>query len=79
MLENALDDKTIEDWRLRFEGEEHYIRNKSVSYDVILICLTAVFMVRKVLRRRPDGKSRRGALLHMPVEREDGEGVKKRA
>src|SRR5262249_6438487 len=51
VLENALDDKTVADWRLRFEGEEHYIRNKSVSYDLILIALTVVFMFRKALRR----------------------------
>ena len=51
VLENALGDKTIEDWKLRFEGEEHYIRHKSVSYDLILIALTVVFVLRKAARR----------------------------
>ena len=51
VLENALDDKTVADWKLRFEGEEHYIKNKSVSYDLILIALTGVFMLRKLWRR----------------------------
>ena len=71
VLENALDDKTVEDWRLRFEGEEHYIRNKSVAYDLILIALTVVFMLRKALRRAFGRRQRRpaGELLRMPVER----------
>jgi lipopolysaccharide/colanic/teichoic acid biosynthesis glycosyltransferase len=51
VLENAIGDQTIADWKLRFQGEEHYIRNKSVSYDLILIALTTVFMLRKALRR----------------------------
>lgn len=70
VLENALGDKAIEDWKLRFEGEEHYIRNKSVSYDLILIALTTVFVLRKALRRvfRP-GKRRAGELVHLPAAR----------
>ena len=51
VLENAIDDKTVADWKRRFEGEEHYIKNKSVSYDLILIALTVVFMLRKAWRR----------------------------
>lgn len=51
VLENALGDKTIEDWRLRFEGEEHYIRHKSVSYDLILILMTSLFMYKKAFQR----------------------------
>ena len=47
VLENALGDDTLEDWSLRFEGEEHYISHKSVSYDLILIGMTAFFMLRK--------------------------------
>jgi len=70
VLENALGDKAIDDWRLRFEGEEHYIRNKSVSYDLILIGLTVVFMARKALRRCSGRKRPRpaGQLLRMPAE-----------
>ncbi len=59
VLENALGDKTIEDWKLRFEGEEHYIRNKSVSYDLILIAMTTLFVLRKGWRRLL-GKRRKG-------------------
>ena len=68
VLENAVGDKTVEDWKLRFEGEEHYIRNKSVSYDLILILLTGVFVLRKGVRRafRP---TKRGKLVRMPGTR----------
>ncbi len=60
VLENALGDRTLEDWKMRFEGEEHYIRHKSVSYDLILIVMTVIFMFRKSwsrllgrIRRKP--------------------------
>lgn len=51
VLENAVGDDTLDDWKVRFEGEEHYIRNKSVSYDLILIAMTVVFVLRKGLWR----------------------------
>lgn len=51
VLENAIGQDTVEDWKLRFEGEEHYIRHKSVSYDLILIAMTVYFVLRKGLRR----------------------------
>jgi len=66
VLENALGDQAIADWKLRFEGEEHYIRNKSVSYDLILIALTVIFVLRKALRRVLPTRRRAGALRHMP-------------
>ena len=67
VLENALGDKAVADWRLRFEGEEHYIRNKSVSYDLILIGMTAIFVLRKALRRAVRRPKPAGELMHMPV------------
>jgi hypothetical protein len=70
VLENALGDKTVEDWRLRFEGEEHYIRNKSVSYDLILIALTVAFMLRKALNRLVRPRRRRGELVQLPSRSE---------
>ena len=69
VLENALGDKAIDDWKLRFEGEEHYIRNKSVSYDLILIALTTVFVLRKAVRRIAGPRRRRGELVRMPRTR----------
>jgi lipopolysaccharide/colanic/teichoic acid biosynthesis glycosyltransferase len=66
VLENALDDRTVADWKLRFEGELHYIRNKSVSYDLILIALTVVFVLRKAVRRVFRPARRTGRLVHLP-------------
>ncbi len=51
VLDNAVGEKMLDDWKLRFEGEEHYIKHKSISYDMILIVMTVVFMVRKLVRR----------------------------
>jgi len=67
VLENALDEKTVDDWKRRFEGEEHYIRNKSVSYDLILIAMTLIFVFKKATRRILGGRSRRtGEILQHP-------------
>jgi len=51
VLDNAIGEETVRDWKLRFEGEEHYINNKSIFYDLILIVMTVVFMFRKLGRR----------------------------
>ena len=59
ILDNALGDEAVEDWKRRLEGEEHYIQHKSVSYDLILIFMTVVFVLRKILRRI-FGPARRG-------------------
>ncbi len=81
VLENGLGDRALEDWKLRYEGEEHYIRNKSVSYDLILIGLTVVFVLRKGARailRRGTRSARAGALRHMRAASEV-EPVRRRA
>ena len=65
VLENALGDKTVADWKLRFEGELHYIRNKSVSYDLILLVLTVFFVLRKAGRRMFWPKRRKGRLVRI--------------
>lgn len=49
--DNALDDALINDWTLRFEGELHYIRNQSISYDLLMIGMT-IFYVFKKLRQK---------------------------
>lgn len=46
--ENALDEQLIKDWKLRFEGELHYIRNKSVTYDILLIFMTIMYVFKKL-------------------------------
>jgi len=70
VLENAIDDKTVADWKRRYEGEQHYIENKSVSYDLILIALTVVFMLRKVWRRAVRRPTRTSAGQVIRLERE---------
>ncbi|CAN5140887.1 hypothetical protein BH10PLA2_BH10PLA2_26790 [soil metagenome] len=55
ILDNQEASRVKEDWNVRFEGECHYLQNKSVSYDIILLVLTVVFILRKVfskLRRK---------------------------
>ena len=49
--DNALGDQLIADWTLRFEGELHYIRNRSVTYDIVMICMTGLFVIKKLLRK----------------------------
>lgn len=51
ILDNQAASRLKEDWKTRFEGECHYLQNKSVSYDVILLFLTVVFILRKALSR----------------------------
>lgn len=46
--DNGIDNELIADWSKRFEAELGYIRHQSVSYDLIVILLTAVFVFRKV-------------------------------
>lgn len=47
--DNLLGDELISDWRIRFEGELHYIRNRGIRYDLLMILMTALFVIRKFL------------------------------
>jgi lipopolysaccharide/colanic/teichoic acid biosynthesis glycosyltransferase len=49
--DNALGQKLIDDWKLRFEGELHYLRNRCVRYDLILIAMTVLYVMRKAIRK----------------------------
>ncbi|OWK34161.1 sugar transferase [Fimbriiglobus ruber] len=51
VYDNADGDKLVEDWRLRLEADLHYIRHRSVWYDLVLVGVTAMFMARKLVRR----------------------------
>jgi putative colanic acid biosynthesis UDP-glucose lipid carrier transferase len=51
ILDNQAANRLKEDWNVRFEGECHYLQNKSIHYDVILLVLTVVFILRKILSR----------------------------
>ena len=50
ILDNQLGEQLIADWSLRFEGELHYIENKSFFYDVIVVAMTFGFVAKKVTR-----------------------------
>ena len=52
VLDNKLGDRLIADWKLRFEGELHYIKNKSFAYDLVVLAMTAAFVGRKLFARR---------------------------
>ncbi|MFQ3242407.1 MAG: lipopolysaccharide/colanic/teichoic acid biosynthesis glycosyltransferase [Lentimonas sp.] len=49
--DNALGDGMLHDWKLRFEGELHYIRNQSISYDLLIISMTSCYIIKKLLNR----------------------------
>jgi lipopolysaccharide/colanic/teichoic acid biosynthesis glycosyltransferase len=54
LADNKLGDELVDDWRLRLEGELHYIAHKNVWYDLTILLMTALFVLRRVLRvRRP--------------------------
>jgi lipopolysaccharide/colanic/teichoic acid biosynthesis glycosyltransferase len=48
VLDNKLGERLVEDWNLRFEGELHYIKNKSFAYDVVVLAMTLLFVLRKL-------------------------------
>ncbi|MEM8670075.1 MAG: sugar transferase [Planctomycetota bacterium] len=50
--ENASGDQLIHDWRERFEAETHYLRNRSIGYDCVVILLTVLYLLRKAWRLR---------------------------
>lgn len=51
LADNKLGEELVEDWRLRFEGELHYIRHKNFWYDMAIVAMTALFVLRRALRR----------------------------
>lgn len=53
IMENLPADQVVEDWKIRFEAEYHYVQRKSFAYDVVVITLTMLFILRKAL---PVGK-----------------------
>ena len=48
VLDNKLDARLADDWRVRYEGEIHYIKNKSFAYDVVVLAMTVLYVVRKL-------------------------------
>jgi polysaccharide export outer membrane protein len=48
VLESADPDRVVADWRMRFESELHYLKNRSPSYDIIIMIVTALYVMRKL-------------------------------
>lgn len=48
--ENGEGENLISDWKERFEAERHYLMNRSVGYDLVVICMTMLYVARKALR-----------------------------
>ena len=53
IVDNALDEKLVEDWRTRFESDLHYLGRKSTNYDLIMIGLTMLYLVTRFKLIRP--------------------------
>ena len=49
--DNGLDDRLIADWTIRFEAERRYMRNRSAAYDILVLGLTAAYVIRKAVKR----------------------------
>ena len=59
--ENESADRVVQDWSVRFEGERHYLANRSITYDLVIIGMTIAYCLRKVIRRLPPC-TKRGAV-----------------
>ena len=55
--ENAAVEDVVEDWSIRFEGERHYLANRSTLYDLVIIGLTVRFVLFKAARQFSSAKS----------------------
>lgn len=51
IFDNADQDKVVEDWQARFEAELDYLHKKSFRYDMLIIGMTALFLLKKVSRK----------------------------
>ncbi len=49
--DNALGDKLVEDWKLRFTGEMHYVRSRGVRYDILIIMMTVLYVFKILIRK----------------------------
>lgn len=55
ILESADPGRVVDDWRMRFEAERHYIAHRSPAYDILIMLVTVVYVARKLLRKlRPE-------------------------
>jgi lipopolysaccharide/colanic/teichoic acid biosynthesis glycosyltransferase len=52
LADNKLGPELIADWRIRFDGELHYIRHKNLWYDLASVLMTTLFVLRRLLLRK---------------------------
>lgn len=51
VIDNEVDDRLIADWSLRFEAELHYLRHRGFRYDMVILTLTALFVLRRLIHK----------------------------
>jgi lipopolysaccharide/colanic/teichoic acid biosynthesis glycosyltransferase len=61
--ENESAEHVVRDWSVRFEAERHYLANRSIAYDLVIISMTVVYCLRKVWRRLPGLRIQRGGAI----------------
>ncbi len=47
IIRNREGSGVLGDWQLRFEAEQHYIANRSIAYDAIIIMMTIIYLARR--------------------------------
>jgi N-acetylglucosaminyldiphosphoundecaprenol N-acetyl-beta-D-mannosaminyltransferase len=50
VVDNRVGDDLVQDWRERFEAERHYIRRKSFAYDLVVLGMSVLYLLRSALR-----------------------------
>lgn len=56
IYDNKLDDSLVDDWKARFEGELHLMRNQSFYYDIVLIAISFLYFTKKIFIRNAPTK-----------------------
>ena len=58
LADNKLGAELVDDWQLRLQGELHYIAHKNVWYDLTILTMTVLFVLRRLLRLQRSGAPR---------------------
>lgn len=51
IVENHTEAHLIEDWQRRFQAEMHHMEHRSARYDLVVITLTVVYLLRRLVRQ----------------------------
>lgn len=52
LADNKLGAELVDDWKIRLQGELHYIAHKNIWYDLTILTMTILFVLRRVLRQQ---------------------------